>query len=127
LLAERVLLFVFTLLVAWYLNDITLWNIPVFVIPSIVFIFLYILALLNGKKSMGDIPDINPYHARKNIYQLIHLVLPNIFLPLFFLAVLIPMNLCYLFFIAVFIVIYRIYDIQVIKNSFIGRLFFREE
>ncbi len=88
---------------------------------------LYIFSLFLEKRAHEDtLEAINPYSA-KSIFQFLHLVFPNMILPVVILGYLVSVNFNYLIFLLFYIFIYKLYDLHTIKSSYLGKLFFKTE
>lgn len=124
---EKIFLLLVLILTVVRLNKIEILTIPVFLIPLIVFAIIYGISWIRlSHIANASIETINPYYKKeKTIFQFIHLVFPNVFLPLYFIFVLIYYNYFYSLFILVYIIIFRLYDITTIKHSYLGRLLFK--
>ena len=96
---------------------------PVFTIPMVTYLFLLLLGLITYSRQK-DL-DTNPFAEEKNIFQLIHLVFPNIFLPVFFILVLTMINPLFSIFLLLYIFLFRLFDPVILKASIIGRYFFK--
>ena len=119
LILERIFLISTLALISWRLYEFQIWGIPIFVYTLILYCVLIIF--LNFYPIKTEFP--NPFSEQKNLYQVIHLVFPNIILPVFLLLPLIQKNINYIIFILLYIFIYKLYKIETLKNSFIGRYF----
>lgn len=119
LISERIFLIFTLLLILWRLSYVQVLGMNFFI--SVLVLYILLLTLLIFTRSKSDFP--NPFSEEKNIYQVIHLVFPNIILPFFLLIPLIQKNINYLVFILFYIVIYKLYKIETLKNSFVGKYF----
>ncbi len=121
---ERLALFLLLLTMALQFKNVLFREWPVFWLPLLFFIVLWLASVWQtkgDKTGQWELAKINPYHPDKNIYQIIHLVFPNLFLSGFLLFFLLLRNPLYAFFGLFFIVIYRLYDINTLKNSFLKK------
>ena len=119
---ERVAFLAILILIALRFNELTVKGFALFWLPLVLYIVLWLSAAIEQRKvHTRDLNTQNPYNRRKNIYQVIHMVFPNIVLPLFFIFYILLYNPLYGFFILFFIFIYRLYDMNTIRNSFLKK------
>ena len=116
---ERVAFLFILTLIALQFGNFTVKGFALFWLPLALYVVLWFSALVQrGRVQAEDFEGRNPYNRRKNIYQVIHLVFPNIILPAFFIFYILLNNPLYGFFILFFIFIYRLYDLNTLRNSF---------
>jgi len=123
LLLER---YFFVIILASFLYrffDYQLFGFPYFASPLLVYLVLLVIGFSKSIRQKNL--DTNPFAEEKNIYQLIHLVFPNIFLPVYFILVLTMINPLFSIFLVLYIFLFRLFDPVVLKASIIGRFFFK--
>lgn len=123
---EKIAMIVVLGLISFNLHFIDFLNIPYFSIPIILYLTIYIIGILIIlKKKSFSVDVINPYMPdKKDVFQVIHLIFPNIFLPACFLFYLIFQNPLFILFVVLIIIIYRLYNIDILKNSFLGKIIY---
>jgi 4-hydroxybenzoate polyprenyltransferase len=110
-------------LIACKLYYIRLFDFPYFLVPLLLYLVLYIIGYIRifAERNHG-IDLINPYKIdKKDIFQVIHLMYPNVFLSLYFLLYVTYKNSIFIVIFVLIILFYRLYEIETLKNSFIGR------
>lgn len=120
---DRYLLLLILIYFAFTLNQIQIAKVPLFYIPPLFYAVLVIISLFLYRKAGGM--NKNPFAPPKNIFQVLHLVFPNVLLPLFFIAILGYFNSLFWLMFIWYLLMLRLYDPVVIKNTFFYRQLFK--
>ncbi len=113
------------ILIAFRLNSTHIFTSFYFAFP----LFLYLILCLYGywkviRAESFTVALINPYKTNgKDVYQVIHLLFPNVFLSVYFLIPVCLKNPGFALFFVVIIIIYRLYKIETLRNSYLGKVF----
>ena len=116
---ERIFLLTILVLLAWRLLKVSGLTPFAGLVPLIIYSLIFGIgewAIHIRKKSLKE---INPYSAEKNIFQTIHLVYPNIFLPVYLILILAYHNWLFAFFFLFYLIVFRLYDPKTIRSSFL--------
>ena len=122
--AERFALFLILILMLVRIKVFVVRDISPLWLVLLLFLVIWMISLKENnadKMKKKDLASQNPYHPDKNIYQFIHLVFPNILLPGVLILLILKHCPFYAAFIIFFVLIYRLYDVDTLKKSFLKR------
>jgi len=125
LISERLFMLLFLILLIFRLHHIEVNGMPLcYILLTIYIILLAIIATKNY-----SIDARNPFLSKKNVYQVIHLVFPNIVIPVLLLVPLTKHNGNFASFFFLYVIMYRLYNMDILRHSVIVRFvrdFFRK-
>lgn len=111
---------------AFRIQGFEIMNLNVLLLLPAVYLVLYLLVLVKIRKSGEDHARINPFkRTGSDLFQFVHLFFPNVFLNMFLLLLLVFENYYFGIYIILFSLFFRLYKLEVIKNSFLGKIIFR--
>jgi 4-hydroxybenzoate polyprenyltransferase len=117
---EKTLLILCLFVILFKLNQIKFLGYS-FILPILVFYLLLYGASWLKIKAQGEDKDVNPFvSGRKDIFQFIHHTFPSVILPFYLLLFLVYNSWQFIIILLFFIMLRKIYSIELLKNSFIG-------
>ncbi len=124
---ERVALFLVLLLLGQWTVNFLNWHPVLSFLPLGTYSTVLFAAGFREMRRGSRVQHINPFkYAEKDIFQFLHLAFPHVVLPLYFLSIISIKNWHYFIFLIILAVVYRLFDVKVLKSTFIGKLIFKQ-
>ncbi len=119
--AEKILLLLILVWFVYILHERGLWLLIVLSILVLMYIAAYGYAIVSVLWSEREVV-VNPFTSERNIFQFLHHSFPSVILAGGLNVILIPFNYLFSVILITFILIRKIYSIDMVKQSFVYRI-----